>query len=50
VESTNLAFACEVESNLTMELEVKFHDDKIDHNDLFDLNEVFQLFFLCASG
>jgi hypothetical protein len=50
VKSINLTFACEVELDLTTELEVEFHDGKIDRNDLFDLNEVFQIFFLCASG
>jgi len=46
----DLTFACEVESNLTTELEVEFHDGRIDHNDLFDLNEVFHFFFPHASG
>jgi hypothetical protein len=44
VKSTNLAYACEVESDLITELEVEFHDDEIDHKDFFDLNEVFQIF------
>jgi hypothetical protein len=37
-------------SDSTTELEVEFHDGRIDHNDLFDLNEVFQKNSLCASG
>jgi len=39
-----------VESDLTTELEVEFHDGKIDHNTLFDLNEVFHFFFPYGSG
>lgn len=50
VKSIDLASACEMESDLIVELEVEFHDDKIDHNDFFDLKKVFQIFFHCASG
>jgi len=48
VKSIDLASACEMESDLILELEVEFHDDKIDHNDFFDLKKKFQIFFpLC---
>jgi hypothetical protein len=50
VKSTDLTFACEVELDLIAKLKVEFHDDGIDHNDLFDLNEVFQIFPPCAIG
>jgi hypothetical protein len=43
----DFALACEVESNLTMELEVEFQDE-VHCEDFLNLNET--LYFLYASG
>jgi hypothetical protein len=43
VKSTNLTFTCELELNLMVELEAKFHDDVVDHNDFLDLISFFIL-------
>ncbi len=40
----DLACTCELELDLTTELEAKFHADAIDHDDFLDLNEVFNFF------
>jgi hypothetical protein len=37
----DLASICELELDLTTNLEVKFHADAVDHDDFLDLNEVF---------
>jgi len=40
VKPIDLAFACELELELTIELEAKFHANAIDHDDFLNLNEV----------
>jgi len=44
VKPIDLASTCELELNLTTELEAKFHADVVDHDDFLDLNEVFKFF------
>jgi len=45
VKPIDLAFACELELDLTIELEAKFHADAVDHDDFLNLNEVKFFFF-----
>jgi hypothetical protein len=50
VKPIDLAFACELELDLTIELEAKFHANAVDHGDFLNLNEVNFFFLLCVGG